>query len=213
MKIFQNDRGEKIEVDDIPLFSTPIIVTKFNDHEKYNFESFEKIDRIPKNWTKSVNSSFPSIEKDDPYISSEICDQVKKDILKHLQNVFQCYNIPTSIILCNFWYNAYYEGQGQELHHHLGENNINPFWSGIYFAKNCFDSQVMFKRNDFSLRTQQPFDFHQTALADYYRDNWPSGIPDGYICLFPPHLHHCVNVGEENRDKMRLTFSFNVQLT
>ena len=81
MKIFQNDRGQKIEVDDIPLFSTPIIVTKFNDHEKYNFESFEKIDRIPKNWTKSVNSSFPSIEKDDPYISQETLDKIRNSIL------------------------------------------------------------------------------------------------------------------------------------
>ena len=213
MKIFQNDQGEKIEVDDIPLFSTPLIVTKFKDHEKYNIESFEKIDRRPENWTNSVNSSFPSVQIDDPYISPETCDQVKKSILEHLQNVFQCYNIPTNIILCNFWYNAYYEGQGQELHNHLGENNNNPLWSGIYFAKNCFDSQLKFKRNDFSLRSQQPFDFHQTTLADYYRDIWPSGIPVGYICLFPPHLQHSVTIGEENRDKMRLTFSFNVQLT
>lgn len=213
MKIFANDIGEKIEVDDVPLFSTPLLVTKFNDHEKFEFDSFAKVDRRPEFWTNSVNTSFPSIEKDDPYISSETCDQVKESILKHLRNVFQCYNISTNIILNNFWYNAYYEGQGQELHNHLGDDNNNPFWSGIYFAKNCFDSQLKFKRNDFSLRTQQTFDFRNTALADYYRDHWPSGIPDGYICLFPPHLQHSVTIGKENRDKMRLTFSFNVQLT
>ena len=121
-------------------------------------------------------------------------------------------NHTKNIVLYNFWYNAYYEGQGQELHHHLAEDNNNPFWCGIYFAKNCFNSQLKFKRSDYSLRTQQPYDFHQTSLADYYRDTWPSGIPDGYICLFPPHLQHSVTIGEENRDKMRLTFSFNIQL-
>jgi len=211
MKIFDNGYGKKIEVDDVPLFSTPIIVTKFNDHEKYNIESFEKVDRTPENWNhSSVNSSFQ--KDDDPYISQETRNKIKNSITEHLRDVFECYNMTRNIVLYNFWYNAYYEGQGQELHNHLAENNNNPFWCGIYFAKNCFNSQLKFKRSDYSLRTQQPYDFHQTSLADYYRDTWPSGIPDGYICLFPPHLQHSVTIGEENRDKMRLTFSFNIQL-
>tara|TARA_B100000965_G_scaffold102397_1_gene84173 strand:+ start:649 stop:1287 length:639 start_codon:yes stop_codon:yes gene_type:complete len=211
MKIFDNGYGKKIEVDDVPLFSTPIIVTKFNDHEKYNIESFEKVDRTPENWNhSSVNSSFK--KDDDPYISQETRNKIKNSITEHLRDVFECYNMTRNIVLYNFWYNAYYEGQGQELHNHLAENNNNPFWCGIYFAKNCFNSQLKFKRSDYSLRTQQPYDFHQTSLADYYRDTWPSGIPDGYICLFPPHLQHSVTIGEENRDKMRLTFSFNIQL-
>tara|TARA_X000000368_G_scaffold92612_1_gene70800 strand:- start:38 stop:679 length:642 start_codon:yes stop_codon:yes gene_type:complete len=213
MKIFDIGFGKKIEVEDVPLFSTPIIVTKFNDHEKYNIESFEKVDRKPRDWTNSVNTSFPDVGKDDPYISRETRDEIKNSITEHIKNVFGCYNMPTNIILNEFWYNAYYEGQGQELHNHLAEDNNNPFWCGIYFAKNCFDSQLRFSRNDFSLRTQQPFDFHRTGLVEYYRDTWPSGIPDGYICLFPPHLQHSVTVGEENRDNMRLTFSFNIQVT
>jgi len=215
MKIFDIGFGKKIEVDDIPLFSTPIIVTKFNDHEKYNIESFEKVDRRPKDSACSVNSSlsFSDVGQDDPYISRKTRDEIKNSITEHIKNVFKCYNISRDIILNEFWYNAYYEGQGQDFHNHLAcEDNINPFWCGIYFAKNCFDSQLRFHRNDFSLRTQQPFNFHRTGLVDYYRDIWPSGIPDGYICLFPPHLQHSVTVGEENRDKMRLTFSFNIQL-
>ena len=210
MKVFDNGHGKKIEVEDVPLFSTPIIVTKFNDHEKYNIESFEKIDRRPKYWNNPVNTSFPGIDKDDPYIPRETCDQIQNSILEQVKDVFAIYKMPTDIVLYNFWYNAYYEGQGQELHNHLSEDNNNPFWCGVYFAKNCFNSQFKFRNVNTALRTHQPFDFHQTHLADYYRDVWPSGVPDGYICLFPPHLDHKVVVGEENRDKMRLSFSFNI---
>ena len=212
MRIFENGSGEKIEVTDIPLFGTPIIITKFNDHEKYDIESFEKVVRKPEDWTCSVNTSFPAVRKDDPYISEETCNQIKNSITEHLQDVFECYNMPTDINLSQFWYNAYYEGQSQELHNHLAPNNINPFWSGIYFAKNCFDNQLNFSRNEYSLRTQQPFDFRESAIADYYADNWTASVPDGHICLFPPHLYHTVSVGEENRDKMRLTFSFNLHI-
>ena len=212
MRIFESGSGDKIEVDDVGLFATPIIITKFNDHEKYNIESFEKIVRKPKDWNCSVNTSFPAVKKDDPYISEETCNQIKNSITEHLQDVFECYNMPTDINLSQFWYNAYYEGQSQELHNHLAPNNVNPFWSGIYFAKNCFEGQLNFSRNEFSLRTQQPFDYRKSAIADYYSDNWASGIPDGYICLFPPHLYHTISVGEENRDKMRLTFSFNLHI-
>ena len=212
-KIYDNGFGKRIEVGDVPLFSTPIIVTKFNDHEKYNIESFEKVDRRPKYWNNPVNTSFPGEEDDDPYISRETLDQIKNSITEQVKDVFDIYNIPKDIILYNFWYNAYYEGQGQELHNHIAQDNFNPFWCGVYFAKNCFNHQFKFRRSDLSLRTCQPFDFHQTCLADYYRDVWASGIPDGYICLFPPHLDHKVTVGKENRDKMRLSFSFNIQLS
>ena len=74
MKIFDNGFGKKIEVDDIPLFSTPIIVTKFNDHEKYNIESFEKVDRRPKDSACAVNSSLNEDQQSDPYISRETQD-------------------------------------------------------------------------------------------------------------------------------------------
>ena len=38
MRIFENENGDKIEIDDIGLFSTPIIITKFNNHEKFNID-------------------------------------------------------------------------------------------------------------------------------------------------------------------------------
>ena len=212
MRIFETGDGERIEVEDVGLFATPIIITKFNDHEKYDIESFEKVVRKPKFWTGSVNTSFPRTEKDDPYISEEKCNEIKNSITEHLQDVFECYNMPTDIKLTQFWYNAYYEGQNQELHNHLAPNNLNPFWSGIYFAKNCFPGQLNFSRNEYSLRTQQPYDWRKSAIADYYTDFWEASIPDGYICLFPPHLYHTVSVGEENCDKMRLTFSFNLHI-
>ena len=86
MKVFRSTDGRKLEVEDVPLFSTPIIVTKFNDHEKYNIESFEKIDRRPEYWNNPVNTSFPGIDKDDPYIPRETCDQIQNSILEQLKD-------------------------------------------------------------------------------------------------------------------------------
>lgn len=212
MNLFQNNEGRTIEVETLPLFSTPLIVTKYNDHENFEFEEFERVDRKPKYWTNSVNTSFPEIKKDDPYISEKKCKQLKLSILEHIKDLHACYNLPLGIRISQFWYNAYYEGQGQELHNHLAQHNINPLWSGIYFAKNCFDEQLSFSKNDLSLRTQQNFNFKESAIADYYGEFWSASIPDGYICLFPPHLQHTISIGEENRDKMRLTFSFNVHV-
>ena len=97
-KIYDNGFGKRIEVGDVPLFSTPIIVTKFNDHEKYNIESFEKVDRRPKYWNNPVNTSFPGEEDDDPYISRETLDQIKNSITEQVKDVFDIYNIPKDII-------------------------------------------------------------------------------------------------------------------
>ena len=35
-------------------------------------------------------------------------------------------------------------------------------------------------------------------------------VEDGDILLFPPHLEHSVQSKPENKNKMRMTFSFNI---
>ena len=204
--------SEVLEVETLGLFATPTIVTPFPKHKNYKWESFERVDRKPEQWFTPLNTSFPDIEDDDPYVDKETADKLKGDILDHLQKVFQCYNMPHEIRYSAFWYNAYYEGDAQEPHDHLAPDNHNPYWCGIYFAKNCFDGQLVFQQKNPALRLQQTFDYGSSKLAEYYNDAWVSAMQDGMIFLFPPHLTHGIKVGIENRNKMRLTFSFNLAI-
>ena len=201
-----------IETFDIPIFSTPILISKYSNHKNHRFENFEKNNRKPKNWITSVNTSFPNVSLNDPYIKSNVISEVKSNLLKHLKNVMSFHNIPNNIDYSDFWYNAYYEGQGQEMHHHLSVLNDNPFWCGIYFAMNCFNGQLFFSRTDLSHRTQKYCNWKDTKLSHYYDDDISIGIEDGSVLLFPPHLMHSVKVDYRNRDDMRLTFSFNLKL-
>lgn len=202
--------SERIEVETLKLFSTPVIVTLFPKHKQYQWKSFERVNRKPREWLTPVNTSFPEIKNDDPYIDKYTSDNLKKDILEHLEKVFQCHNMPHKVNYTDFWYNAYYEGDAQELHDHLSHDNNNPYWCGIYFAKNCFPGQLAFQHKNHSLRLQQRYDHASSKLADFYQDTWAPSIQDGMIMLFPPHLTHGVRAGIENRNEMRLTFSFNL---
>lgn len=197
------------------LFGTPILVTEFVRHEHYasKFYNFEKIDRKPNEWSMPLNTSFPNIQENDPYIDWDTAKQIKNDLLLNVQTFFGTLDLPTTVHFSEFWYNAYYEGQGQECHNHLSPTNFNPFWSGIYFARNCFPETFFFQRTDWSLRTQQSIDWTQTKLAHFYHDVIVPPIYDGQIVLFPPHLQHSVKSDDRNKDAMRLTFSFNVKLS
>ena len=204
--------SEVLEVETLGLFATPTIVTPFPKHKNYKWESFERVNRKPEEWFTPLNTSFPDIEDDDPYVDKELSDRLKGDIMDQLQKVFQCYNMPHEIRYSAFWYNAYYEGDAQEPHDHLAPDNHNPYWCGIYFAKNCFQGQLVFQQKNPALRLQPTFDYANSKLAEYYTDAWVSAMQDGMIFVFPPHLTHGIKVGIENRNKMRLTFSFNLAI-
>jgi len=213
MEQFSNEiSGETVEIATIPIFATPLIVTKFPKHESYEWKSFDKVVRKPDIWFTPLNTSFPDIKEDDPYVDYETAENVKRDVLEHCQKVLACYNMPVDIRYNGFWYNAYYEENGQEPHDHLSPDNLNPYWSGIYFANNCCEGQLTFQKTDLSMRTQQLFKHSDSKICDYYEELWTSYIHDGHILLFPPHLKHAVKVGKENRNKMRLTFSFNLAI-
>lgn len=213
MQYFTNElTNDRIEIDTLELFPTPCIVTPFPKHNQYKWKSFERVNRKPDQWFTPLNTSFPDLTDDDPYIDAETNARIRKDIMDHLEKVFQCYNMPHHIRYSAFWYNAYYEGDGQEPHDHLSPDNNNPYWCGIYFAKNCLGNQLVFQQKNYGLRLQQTYAYSESRLGEYYEDLWSSSIQDGMIILFPPHLTHGIKVGKENRNKMRLTFSFNLAI-
>ena len=207
----------------LPILATPLLICDFEKHEQYSkrFHNFEKVDRKPEGWHVSINTSFPNVLENDSYIDRSLVSDLKKDLYRQVQKLLQSYKLQDSIFFESFWYNASYAGQGQEIHNHCAVNNLHPYWSGIYFAKNVTYDSFSFTRTDVSLKSQQPADYLNSALVPYYLD-WEhipcsnknmNKIIDGTIILFPPHVYHSVKTPDYNtKDRMRLSFSFNISL-
>ena len=196
----------------LDLFATPVIHTKLDAHSKYfgEFDNWEQIDRKPAAWHVPLNTSFPNVGDTDPFVPADVVKGLKQDIMFQVKKIMLSKRMPTNLSFTSFWYNAYYEDQGQEPHNHLSNPGHDPFWCGIYFAKNCFPGSLFFIRTEYSHRTQQPFNYQDSPMNKYYDEIYPTEFTDGDLVLFPPHLHHSVKVGSPNKSEQRLTFSFNI---
>ena len=193
------------------LFPVPVIKIKFKDHYKYNFSEVEKRDEKPDDWISSVHTSFPGISNDDPIVSSSVRDSLESDLKNCIGEVFKEIGLPTTIKFTNMWYNIYHENQGQEPHRHLPMvGGIMPFWSGIYYNKNA--SPTKFIRDDKLFITQLFEGYENSEMAFPLSTDFSPKVKDGDILLFPPHLEHLVESKPHHKDKMRMTFSFNIHL-
>jgi len=194
------------------LFPVPVIKIKFEDHYKYNFPEVEKKDQKPDSWMDSVQTTYPNIHDDDLVVSSMIRDSLKIDLKSSIVEVFEQLNLPTNIGYSNFWYNIYHDNQGQEKHDHLGSVGAPlPFWSGIYYNKNT--SPTMFYRYDTIYKTHLFDGVEDSSIAPFWGSTFSPSVEDGDILLFPPYLVHSVESNLEHKDIMRMTFSFNLNLT
>jgi len=195
----------------IGIFQTPIIKIKFKDYCKYNFPEVEKKDNKPDSWIDSVNTSFPFIEPDDPVVSPMIKKNLMADLKSSIVEVFEELNMPTNIDFTQFWYNIYHDNQGQEKHNHLtwiGGKNL--YWCGIYYNKNA--SPTTFYREPGRYELQRWPDYIDSAMAPVLCSEYLPSVEDGDIILFPPYLEHSVKSKPHHKDKMRMTFSFNIEL-
>ena len=196
----------------IGLFPVPVIKIKFKDHYKYNFPEVEKKDKKPDSWVESLHTTFPYIPDDDLIVPPMVRDSLMRDLKDVVVEVSQELNIPTNIYLLQLWYNIYHDNQGQERHNHLcGVGNSPSLWSGVYYNKNA--SPTQFFRSDSSYQTQIFDEYKQSALAPCLSPCVAPSVEDGDILLFPPYLDHCVLSEPYHRDNMRMTFSFNINLT
>jgi hypothetical protein len=190
-------------------FAVPIIKFEFKYHDRYKFNEIEKIERIPVEWAKSINSSFPNIRDDDYLISPNIRDSLINDLKESIQDVFEELNIPKEFYFQEFWYNVYHDGQGQEAHNHLPfAHGRLPYWSGIYYNKNA--SPTKFIRPDRLYATQLFEGYKESSLSNFYFYSFHPDVNDGDIILFPPYLDHYIDEDEQRKDNMRLTFAFNM---
>lgn len=197
---------------DIPLFATPLLVHRFSKHQEYTdrIQLFERSSQKPSDWICDLHTTFPNVDDNDVHLGGIVSD-LKRDMLEEVKRIMREYDMTDQIMFNTFWYNAYLDGQGQELHNHLCSHNLcNPFWAGVYFHRNCHQGSFTFQNVNTELRTQQHHNWRKTRLAHYYNDIICPPIDDGDIILFPPHLYHSVKTDERNAKDMRLTFSFNV---
>ena len=195
----------------IGLFPIPLLKIEFKNHYKYNFSEVEKRDEKPDDWISSVHTSFPGISNDDPIVSSSVRDSLESDLKNCIGEVFKEIGLPTTIKFTNMWYNIYHENQGQEPHRHLPMvGGIMPFWSGIYYNKNA--SPTKFIRDDKLFITQLFEGYENSEMAFPLSTDFSPKVKDGDILLFPPHLEHLVESKPHHKDKMRMTFSFNINL-
>lgn len=195
------------------VFPTPVLKIKFHKHDQYIFKDLEKINNKPERWDCSVRTSFPNIpDEGDELIDSTTLTCLKEDLLTSIQITFKNLKISTDVKFLEFWYNAYWDNQGQEPHDHIPElGDWMPMWSGVYYNKNA--SPTIFNRE--GSYTHKIFSFAgclDSEIRECYYTNWWPEVEDGDIILFPPYLSHYVNTGDEYKDKMRLTFSFNLAI-
>ena len=197
----------------IGLFPVPLLKIKFKDHYKYNFPEVEKKDKKPDRWIRSVNTTFPIIPDDDLIVPPMVRDSLMRDMKDAIVDVFEPLNLPTNIGYNNFWYNIYHDNQGQEKHSHLGalgDPTAFPFWAGVYYNKNS--TPTTFHREDGIYRTQLFHGVENTALGECLSRKASPSVEDGDILLFPPYLQHAVESKPQHKNKMRMTFSFNIGL-
>tara|TARA_B100002019_G_C21079987_1_gene503300 strand:- start:44 stop:685 length:642 start_codon:yes stop_codon:yes gene_type:complete len=194
------------------LFSVPILQFKLSTHDNYifNYPKNTLIENQPLNWLSSVNTSFPDAQPDD-FITDEQLKNLKKDIHNEILLRFSNLNLNYKFKLSNFWYNIYGNGQGQELHNHLGYlQNEDPIWSGVYYHKNCENTSTVFQRTGMDYRTSIFRGCENSEIGDTFLEHWSPCTSDGDIILFPPYLQHYVKCSLKGND-LRVTFAFNLE--
>jgi len=195
----------------IGLFPVPLLKIKFNDHYKYNFSEVEKRDQKPDAWVDSVHTTFPNIPDDDLIVPPIVRDSLMKDLKDAIVDVSQQLNFPSNIKFLNLWYNIYHDNQGQEKHHHLTSvGQLVPFWAGIYYNKNASPTKFF---NSNSISATQEWEGYEGSPLEVCISKYCSPhVEDGDILLFPPYLDHSVESKPHHKDRMRMTFSFNITL-
>ena len=195
----------------IGLFPIPLFKIKFKHHYKYNFSEVEKKNQKPDTWVDSVHTTFPNIPDNDSIVPSYLRDNLKRDLKSSVVEVFQPLNIPTNIEFLQLWYNIYHDNQGQEKHHHLTRvGQLVPFWAGIYYNKNASPTKFF---NSNSISATQEWEGYEGSPLEVCISKYCSPhVEDGDILLFPPYLDHSVESKPHHKDRMRMTFSFNITL-
>ena len=192
------------------IFPVPILQIKFDKHSDYDIPDVPKSSKKPDGWLSDLYTTFPDISDDDEYVSPNIRDRLKKDLKDSIDKFFKELNIPTNWYYNSFWYNVYYDNQGQEPHNHLPyAGGILNYWSGIYYYKGA--DPTTFVRDSNFYTTQKFPGYLDSNLKECFYKVWYPLVKDGDIIIFPPYLEHYF-FNNTKSNQMRMTFSFNISL-
>lgn len=194
------------------LFPTPVLQFKFSKHEKYQFKDVGKSVNKPDNWNCELNTSYPTIKDDDPLVNKKMRDSLIKDIELEVKGFFEKLEIPSRVKIQEIWYNIYHDNQNQEGHWHLPALEMGipfPSWSGVYYNKNASPTIFYRNQNEF-YKLYHPEMYGNSKIKHFFFEEYGPNVEDGDIVLFPPYLLHKVNTDRSFKNKMRMTFAFNL---
>lgn len=196
------------------LFPTPLIKFKFTNHYLYHFDEVPKSVNKPVEWVKPLNTSF-GLDGGDNFLSLDKKEKLTRHIKEDIDKVFTRLEIPTEYTIPQLWYNIYHDNQGQEIHDHIsGPQEKNPYWCGIYYNKGNAPTSFVRPYTIHRISRHPQYTMHSDCpMFKFYNDIEYPVVEPGDIIMFPAWLEHYVDVGDEYKDKMRLTFSFNLEYT
>lgn len=189
------------------LFPTPLVIARIEKHEEYKNKILPLLEQeFKKNPEKSAPWSqlchtWQLFSKDDEfYIWDQQINKLVYDFLHYLYK----YPIEEKIKI-ESWFNVHDQNMYQETHNH------SPLTiSGIYYLqlnKNSLPVTFLNPAVEELNLIQQEYSCKEIML-----NTFPNklNISEGDLILFPSHLKHLV-VRSGCKDKLRISYSFNVQ--
>tara|TARA_B100000287_G_C20593680_1_gene765248 strand:- start:385 stop:1050 length:666 start_codon:yes stop_codon:yes gene_type:complete len=200
--INNQDEGERQIV---PLFPTPLFITKFlNDEtcEKYAQKILgEELEETnaERNFTQTVNKRLHVAEDPDPE-----WEVMAKNILLEVEGCFDYLCVKRdAVYLSNLWANI---GRHTEGYFHFPHTHPNSFLSGIIYIQGDTSAGTRFIDPRPAKKVICP-DCHDSSI--FTTGIYEQEFQKGNIMIFPSWLEHSViNYGGQN-NKERISLSFN----
>lgn len=188
------------------IFSTPIFITKLPNHEKVKeqFLPFLKDNKYfakAEGWHGNLDTTFPNEPVNElpwqDFFSSAV--NVAAEFIKEIGVINNVQFHGTA------WLNRYYNGNYQEIHNHIGNNNAI---SCAYMLElpNESGNFVFFKEgqdfwNDSIRQLCHDFD---------YSNRYTPKLEEGDIVFFPSNLSHYVTYNNSNNRRATISANFKV---
>ncbi len=165
-------------------------------------------DKPPSGWlTHNLITSFDSKNVQEAFLDS------KSEMGIEIRN--QYFSTISSFIggdwilgIDQMWYNVYVNGEYQEAHTHLAENNIIHYACVHFLSYNPeIHSPLTFSDPLSKIR------FHSVEFPSHnYNEKHRPPIKEGDFLMFPSYLDHEVKAGPPTPEYPRITISFNIRL-
>ena len=192
--------NKKIEGNLLPLFSSPVYISKLNRvFSKKELKFFNSS-------LKKENNTGNKGSKEKNILNNINLINLKKDILNHVYHycneILLTENIKPYISLS--WLNWTKENEYHHIHAHQ-----NSFLSGVFYinAKKDIDNITFFKRE------YEIFNYKRKDYNFFNSLSWKVLVETYNIVIFPSNLIHEVEIKKENNERCSLAFNIFIKGT